>query len=87
MIDSKHANSGQLFRPDWVSLAECMPHRIEQPAARTMYECSVIHLGPIPRLVFRFVRISVDAENNENGTKPIVYPFSGRKLRFQIYPD
>ena len=29
MIESKlkvkNANSGQLFRPDWVSLAECMP--------------------------------------------------------------
>ena len=38
MIESKlkvkNANSGQLFRPDWVSLAECMPHSIEQPAQR-----------------------------------------------------
>ena len=28
----KNANSGQLFRPDWVSSEECMPHRIEQLA-------------------------------------------------------
>ena len=31
-LKAKNANSGQLFRPDWVSSAECMPHRIEQLA-------------------------------------------------------
>ena len=34
-IESKkveNANSRQLFRPDWVSSAECMPHRREQIA-------------------------------------------------------
>ncbi len=40
MIESKlkvkNANSGQLFRHDWVSSAECMPHRIEQPAQRQL---------------------------------------------------
>ena len=29
-LNVKNANSGKLFRPDWVSSAECMPHRIEQ---------------------------------------------------------
>ena len=32
-LKAKNANSGQLFRPGWVSSAECMLHRIEQPAA------------------------------------------------------
>ena len=40
MIESKpkvkNANSGQLFRPDWVSSAECMPHRIEQLERRQL---------------------------------------------------
>ena len=38
MIESKlkaeNANSGQLFRPGWVSSAACMLHRIEQPAGK-----------------------------------------------------
>ena len=33
-LKAKNANSGQLFRPGWVSSAECMLHRIERPAAR-----------------------------------------------------
>ena len=44
-----------------------------------MYACSAIHLGPIrpmlrpmPRFVFKFIRISVDGENIENDTKTIV---------------
>ena len=33
-LKAKNANSGQLFRPGWVSSAACMlhVHRIEQPA-------------------------------------------------------
>ena len=38
-----------------------------------MYSCSAIHLRPIPRFVFKFVRISVDGENIENDTKTIVW--------------
>ena len=55
MIESKlkvkNANSGQVFRPDWVSSAECMPHRIEQPAQRQLsIKCSY-------GLKFKFLRI------------------------------
>ena len=38
-----------------------------------MYACSAIHLGPMPRFVFKFIRISVDGENIENDTKTIVW--------------
>ena len=31
-----------------------------------MYSCSAIHLGPMPRFVFKFIRISVDGEHIEN---------------------
>ena len=37
-----------------------------------MYTCSAIHLGPMPRFVFKFIRISVDGESIENDTKTIV---------------
>ena len=37
----KNANSGQLFRPDWVSSGECMPHRIY----RTTSEKAVVYKG------------------------------------------
>ena len=41
-----------------------------------MYACSAIHLGPMPRFVFRlfkFIRICVDDENIGNDTKTIVW--------------
>ena len=38
-----------------------------------MYACSAIHLGPMPRFVFKFIRISVDGENIENDTKTILW--------------
>ena len=41
-LKAKIANSGQLFRPGWVSSAECMLHRIEQPATRTAASISYI---------------------------------------------
>ena len=34
--------------------------------------CSAIHLGPMPRFVFKFIRISVDGENIENDTNSVV---------------
>ena len=49
---SQNANSGQLFRPHWVSSAEYMPHRIEQLAKRHFYLVSALqfwpHLGCLP---------------------------------------
>ena len=42
-LKAKNANSGQLFRPDWVSSAECVPHRIEQLAWRQLsIKCSLV---------------------------------------------
>ena len=38
-----------------------------------MYACSAIHLGLMPRFVFKFIRISVDGENIENDMKTIVW--------------
>ena len=38
-----------------------------------MYARSAIHLGPVPRFVFKFIRIRVDGENIENGAKTIVW--------------
>ena len=39
----------------------------------TMYACSAIHLGPMPRFVFKFIRISVDDENiKKNDTKTTI---------------
>ena len=37
------------------------------------YVCSAIHLGPMPRFVFKFIRIGVDGENIENDTNSIVW--------------
>ena len=37
-LKAKNANSGQLFRPGWVSSAEYMLHKIEQPAQRQLSE-------------------------------------------------
>ena len=61
-------------------------------ASVIMYACSVIHLGPMPRFVFKFIWISVDGENIENDTKTIVRTENilsvfGAKTPFQIYPD
>ena len=36
-----------------------------------MYACSAIHLGPMPRFVFKFIRIGVNCENIENDMKTI----------------
>ena len=37
------------------------------------YVSSAIHLRPMPRFVFKFIRISVDGENIENDTNSIVW--------------
>ena len=42
-------------------------------ALSIMYACSTIHLGPMLRFIFKFIRISVDGENIENNTKTIVW--------------
>ena len=34
---------------------------------------SAIHLGPMPRFVLKFIRISVDDENIENDMKTIMW--------------
>ena len=52
-----------------------------------MYACYAIHLGPMARFVFKFIRMNVDGVNIENDGKMIVYlenilTFFGVKLRF-----
>ena len=51
--------------------------------------CSAIHLGPMPRFVFKFTRISVDGENIENDRKTIVWTENSLSVFkfFQISAD
>ena len=49
-------------------------------------------LRPMQRIVFKFIRISVDGDIIENDTKTIVWTENvlsvfGVKTSFQIYPD
>ena len=51
-----------------------------------MYACSAIHLGPIrpiPRFVFKFIRISVHGENIEDDTKTILKEDGKHFIRFR----